>query len=115
LSQDHAVQRTPALTHYPSSVNDAVTLDAANCVVRSHDWLLGVRTLSALMSDVAIPDTFATTAQPSACHSEYHPHRRARASSAALSVASVDKPFAGTLGKRAEGRSTGLSLFMMIP
>jgi len=29
-------------------------------------------------SDVAIPDTFATTAQPSACPSEYRPHRRAR-------------------------------------
>ena len=41
-----------------------------------------------MLSDVAIPDTFATTAQPSACHSEYCPHRRARASSAALSVAS---------------------------
>ena len=35
--------RTAALTHYPSSVDDAVTLDAAGCVLRAHDWLLGLR------------------------------------------------------------------------
>ena len=51
LSQNNAVQRTAALTHYPSSVDDAVTLDAADCVLRAHDWLLGVRNDLGLLAE----------------------------------------------------------------